>query len=67
MDNSGFYVACKWGRMKICTVSNDALLVAHFLIGATYDALSDSIYDAGAIGWDFQYVFLGIFISKSLH
>lgn len=49
MDNSGFYVAFKWGRMKICIVSNDALLVAHFLVGATYDALSDSIYDAGAI------------------
>ena len=37
------------GRKKICIVSNDALPVAHFLIGATYDALSDSIYDAGAI------------------
>ena len=31
------------GRKKICIVSNDALPVAHFLIGATYDALSDSI------------------------
>jgi len=49
MDNSGFYVARKWGRKKIYKVSNDALPVALFLIGATYDALSDSIYDAGAI------------------
>lgn len=67
MDNSGFYVALKWGREKIYIVSNDALPVALFLIGATYDAPSDFIYDAGAIGWDFQYVFLGIIISKSLH
>ena len=65
MDNSGFYVALKWGRKKIYIVSNDALPVALFLIGATYDAPSDFIYDAGAIKRVF-YICFWLFYFKIL-